>query len=398
MTARARITVRDLLGEIAVTVAARPGRALAAGFSVFLAAATYVATSGLSATLSQQVTDRFDSARATEVYAFYTRPPIDAGGRCPAQSLDETGRLAGTVSAGRFDTVRSAIVAGGTDPATTVDLAVVGATSGALAGIAPRIAAGRAFDDGAVGRADPVALLPIHAAARLGVSAPGQSIEIAGRRLLVIGIFSDVARRPETLQSAVVPATTLARLDTGPLDDGQHTCGVLVSTRAGAAVQVAAQLPFAVRPDQPSALTVIAPPDPATFRRTVERPVRLLALAVSLAALLLGAASIASTMSSSIAARVGEIGLRKALGARGIDIALHVTGEALLIGLVGGALGAIGGSYVVIGVALTHEWQPIVSLAAVSIVCAAGAVLGGLAGLIPGIRAARMPASESLRR
>jgi putative ABC transport system permease protein len=56
------------------------------------------------------------------------------------------------------------------------------------------------------------------------------------------------------------------------------------------------------------------------------------------------------------------------------------------------------GCYTVIGVAIAHDWQPILSLTAAARACVAGSVLGGLAGLVPAIRAARMPASEALRR
>ncbi|HJQ44647.1 MAG TPA: ABC transporter permease, partial [Jatrophihabitantaceae bacterium] len=217
-------------------------------------------------------------------------------------------------------------------------------------------------------------------------------------RLVVIGTFDDVQRRPDMLRAVLVPATTMARLPTGPPDDGQHTCGVIVATRAGAAAQVAGQLPFALRPDAPNSLAVIGPPDPATFRRSVERPVRLLALALSIAALAMGAASIASTMSAGVAARVGEIGLRKALGARSIDIAAQITGESLLVGLTASLVGALVGCYGVIGVALAHNWQPILSLPAVGVACAAGAAIGAVSGLVPAIRAARMAASEALRR
>lgn len=393
------VRARDLVQEVALTIAARPGRMLAATVSVFLAAAAYVATSGLSATLAQQVSDRFDAARATEVDAYYQHLASDEPARsCPIEAADAVRRLVGVTAAGEFDVVKSATVTAGADPELATDGILVGATGGAITVIGPRLTAGRVFDDGHVRRSDPVAVLPVQLATALGVTAAGQSINVAGQRLIVVGLFDDVLRRPDMLRAVIVPSSTLAGLQTGRADDAGHTCGLLAATRAGAAAQVAGQLPLALRPDAPETLTVVAPPDPTTFRRTVERPVRLLALALSLAALAIGAASIASTMSASTAARVAEIGLRKALGARAIDIAAQITGESLVVGLVGGASGALAGSYTVIGVALAHGWQPILSLGSVAEVCAVGAALGGLAGLAPAVRAARLPASEALRR
>jgi putative ABC transport system permease protein len=388
----------DLLRELVSTIAARPGRALATGIGVALASAAYVATLGLSATLAQEVSDSFDAARATEVDASYLAAPhLATAGTCPVEDVANVERLAGVEAAGQYDVVKSDAIANAVDRTYRVNGPVVGATRGTLSVLGVRLTSGRLFDEGQVRRHDPVALVPEHMATAVGVAATGQTLDIGGRRVLVIGLFRDVVRRPDVLAAAIVPYTTLSDLSTG-IDDSQRSCGLIVATRPGAAAQVADQISVALRPDAPEALSVVAPPDPATFRRKLERPVRILSLSLSAAALVVGAASIMSTMTANVSARVSEIGLRKALGARSGDIAVQIIGEALLVGLAGGVAGAMLGGYALIGISIAHSWRPILSLATVGIACASGALLGAGAGLVPAIRAARLPPSEALRR
>ena len=81
----------------------------------------------------------------------------------------------------------------------------------------------------------------------------------------------------------------------------------------------------------------------AASEGAVIRKIQLLLAVVTLAALVASAMGIASLMTSTIMERSREIGLMKALGARPWQILLVFYADAVLAGLIGGALGCLAG-------------------------------------------------------
>jgi ABC-type antimicrobial peptide transport system permease subunit len=302
------------------------------------------------------------------------------------------------VSAGPYDLLKDRSVGRvvGDEPARTAPVA--GMDAGSLAVLGVTLSSGRLFDNGHVTRHDTVALIPDRMATRLGMSQVGQAIAVDRHKVTVIGFFSDLVRRPDALEAVIMPSTTASDFFAASASSDQITCATLIETRPGAASQLADQVALALAPDAPDTLVVIAPPDPQTFRRTLERPVRLLSLALTAAAMIVGGISVATSISSSVASRAAEIGLRKALGARSPHILIQIVGESSVIGFTGALLGAYLGAYAVIGISLANGWQPILDPTAAALACAAGAALGAVVGLIPATRAARLPAVAALRR
>jgi ABC-type antimicrobial peptide transport system permease subunit len=113
--------------------------------------------------------------------------------------------------------------------------------------------------------------------------------------------------------------------------------------------------------------------------------------------LFVGAIGIANITLVSVLERVGEIGLRRSLGASRRHIAEQFLLESTTLGLVGGIIGASLGTLVVISVAATRTWTPVlepwVPLGAPLL----GGVVGLLAGLYPSVRAAALQPVEALR-
>ena len=126
-------------------------------------------------------------------------------------------------------------------------------------------------------------------------------------------------------------------------------------------------------------------------------------------ALLVAAIGIANTMVMTVYERTKEIGILKAIGASPGDIRVLFMTEAALIGLLGGAVGTVGGWLLGLGlnegILAYLRWKEIpvtgtffvLTAWLVALALAFATVVGLLAGLYPAARAARLDPLEALR-
>lgn len=114
--------------------------------------------------------------------------------------------------------------------------------------------------------------------------------------------------------------------------------------------------------------------------------------------LVIGAVGIANTTLVAVLERTGEIGLRRALGARGRHITLQFLAESGALGALGGLVGTSIGTVTVVAMAVVRDWTPVIHPATVVAAPAIGLVTGVLAGLYPAWRASRIQPAEALRR
>jgi putative ABC transport system permease protein len=120
--------------------------------------------------------------------------------------------------------------------------------------------------------------------------------------------------------------------------------------------------------------------------------------------LLVGGIGIMNIMLVSVAQRTREIGLRKAVGARPRDILMQFLIEAIVLCLVGGAIGvglgylfAIAGSFVLVLLLQDPTAQATVSLSSIILATSISAFIGIFFGLFPAMRAARLEPIKALR-
>ena len=113
--------------------------------------------------------------------------------------------------------------------------------------------------------------------------------------------------------------------------------------------------------------------------------------------LLVGALGIANVTLVSVLERVGEIGLRRALGARRRHIAAQFLVESAAMGLLGGIVGASLGTLLVVAVSASRDWTPVLDAWVPLAAPAAGALIGLVSGAYPSLRAAAMEPVEALR-
>ena len=118
---------------------------------------------------------------------------------------------------------------------------------------------------------------------------------------------------------------------------------------------------------------------------------------VAAISLVVGGIGIMNIMLVSVTERTKEIGLRRALGAKRIDVLRQFVAEALSLSLAGGAMGialGIGSSYALSAIL---SWATAVSPVAIAMSFGFAAMVGVVFGYVPARRAAALMPTEALR-
>lgn len=127
------------------------------------------------------------------------------------------------------------------------------------------------------------------------------------------------------------------------------------------------------------------------------RTVALLLMAIACVSLLVGGISIMNVMIVSVTERTREIGIRRALGGRMRDIRLQFLCEALVLCLLGGAIGVVGGITISMTVARMAGWTTSIEVQAVGLSVSFSAATGLIFGFYPAYRASKLSPIEALR-
>jgi len=398
-----RLRSRDLADEALAGLLQRPGRSVLTMLGTVLGIGGFVAIVGLSHTANGQIGTAFSRLDATEVTvtdsaaAAAKTPTLDF----PANADARAGRIDGVVAAGVWWTV--ALKHGSVSarppgtPSAGLRLTVTAATPDALAASGAALRSGVLFNWFHQDRAQNVAVVAAPAAAQLGLAslADQPAIFIGGQPFTVVGILSGNQRLPQLNLGVIVPERTALRI-WGPPSHG-NAAHMIIRTRLGAAPVVASQVPVALRPDDPAALTATTPVSGSSLQRTVTSSLNTLLLALAGIALIVGMIGIANTTLVAVLELKSEIGLRRALGARPVHISAQFLAESTALGLFGGLTGASLGVVTVLVVTVLHHWTAVLAPGLVLAAPAAGAVIGLLAGLYPGLRASAVEPAEALR-
>jgi macrolide transport system ATP-binding/permease protein len=133
--------------------------------------------------------------------------------------------------------------------------------------------------------------------------------------------------------------------------------------------------------------------------RSTGRTLTLLLSLIAVVSLVVGGIGVMNIMLVSVTERTREIGIRMAVGARRSDVMLQFLVEAVLVCLLGGAIGiALSFGAGLVFSAFVKEWSMVFSMGSLVSAVACSTAIGVAFGFIPARNAARLDPVEALAR
>lgn len=248
----------------------------------------------------------------------------------------------------------------------------------------------------------PVVVLGSTAAQQLGIDRADQRIWLGGQWFSVVGILKQTPLAPDVANSALIGYPAAEKyLDYVNVVGGEQVAGppssIYVRTVTGQEAAVQELLAQTANPGAPSEVNVSQPSDVLTARAAAAGAFDSLFLGLGLVALIVGAVGVANIMIISVLERRSEIGLRRALGATKSQIRTQFLSESILLAVIGGIVGVLAGAAATAVYASSKGWAVVIPAEAWLGGIASAVLIGALAGLMPAVRASRVPPTVALR-
>jgi putative ABC transport system permease protein len=388
-----RLRLSDLARLATVGLRARKLRAGLSALGIAIGVAAIVAVLGLSSSASAGLLDEI-SALGTNLLVVQNgqtlsgqtaelpeAAPAMIGRIGSVNEVQETGAVTGNV-------YRSPLIP-------TIDsnaLSIDAASLGLLRTVGTSVARG-SYLDAATAR-EPVVVLGAAAAQRLGIDRvfAGERIWLGNAWFYVVGILEPAVLASEIDSAALVGFPAAERY----LGFDGHPSSIYVRAQTADVDAVYSLLGPTANPENPSEVDVSQPSAALVVRADAEGAFDGLFLGLGAVALLVGAVGVANIMIISVLERRSEIGLRRALGATKGHIRVQFLAEAVLLALIGGAVGVGAGALATaVYASAKHE------LVVIPVLAWAGGggvaiLIGAVTGLWPALRAARISPTQAL--
>ena len=220
--------------------------------------------------------------------------------------------------------------------------------------------------------------------------APGVSIWVDGQLMPVVGLFDPGNSGYEFRNSVIVSPGTLQRTGRGQVT-------YIAETERGYGKAVAKAIPLALKPAEPSQINVETPSDLQSLRASIASDLGLYVGVLSGILLVLASLSAATAMYLSVQSRTAEIALRRAIGSSKWLIARIFLMEGVMLGVLGGSIGACSGMIATIILSLVQGWQAVLSPGFVVLGVGVGALTGLVSSAYPAWVASRKSPADAMR-
>lgn len=220
--------------------------------------------------------------------------------------------------------------------------------------------------------------------------APGVSIWVDGKLMPVIGLFDPGNSGYEFRNTVIVSPGTLQRTGRGQVT-------YIAETERGYGKAVAKAIPLTLKPAEPSQINVETPSDLQSLRASIASDLGLYVGVLSGILLVLASLSAATAMYLSVQSRTAEIALRRAIGSSKWLIARIFLMEGVMLGVLGGSIGACSGMIATIILSLVQGWQAVLSPGFVVLGVGVGALTGLVSSAYPAWVASRKSPADAMR-
>lgn len=390
----AKLLAIDVVRLAAYGLKARPLRVVLSALGIAIGIAAMIAVVGISTSSRAQLNQLLSQLGTNLLSAGPGTSMFGEASTMPPESIAMIGRIPEVAVVSAIGVLADARVyrSNRIPESQSGGLAVYAARLNLLETVSATIAAGSWLNEATAQY--PTVVLGARAAARLGIGRGliGQEVWLGGRWFTVVGILAPVS---------LVPALDLSALIGWPageryLDFEGDITTLYVRTEPDAVETVRNLLAPTANPELPNEVDVSRPSDALAAEAAADVAFTGLLLGLGAVALLVGGIGVANTMVISVLERRAEIGLRRSQGATRSHIRTQFFGEALLLALLGGGSGILIGWLVTVAYARLQDWPVDIPLWIAAGGMGATLFIGGIAGLYPAIRAARLAPTEAL--
>ena len=389
-----KLHFNDLLRTATVGMRTRKQRSALSALGIMIGIAALVAVMGLSQSSKSELIAQLERL-GTNLLIVKPDPGLGRGsGTLPAEANGMIARIRPIDSTSMLSAVNAHVYRSDLIPkGRTGGISVQAIDQDMLDVLEGSLADGVWFDEARASY--PNVVLGSVAAERLGVREVSgiQQVWLGGRWFTVIGILNTFDLAPDLDRSVFIGHSAAETY----LNHENLPSRVLVRVSPAKVDQVLTVLAATANPQFPEEVLVEKPTDALEAQEAADDTFTALLLGLGAVSLLVGGVGIANVMVIAVLERRGEIGLRRALGATRRHVASQFLGEALLMGAMGGTGGILLGVAVTAIYANIKGWATLVPPEALIGGIAAALLIGGVAGLYPAARAARLSPTEALR-
>lgn len=382
----------ERVGQALSGLTSRPFRSLMLVFAFLLGTGGLVASTGLAATASIQISSRLAEGALDRLTLFVPPGGTDSDRLAQLARIESIPHVLGAAEFKPIERVDAEVSRpidenpisppqfSGYSAATGSDyLTQFGAT------VSPARAAAE-LDTTAQGN---VAIIGRDAAAQLGYAPEqiGYQLWILGRLHLVVGVIQDGGADEQLLNSIIVPIGNVQDTPTQ----------VRIRTEIGYPAAVAEAVPLSIDPINPDAVEISTVADLRNLSIGVTSDLATLVGLTAVVVLVMAMLSAGTAMFLSVQSRAQEIALRRAIGSSRLSIYFNFMIEGALVGVAGGISGLASGLVGVVVVSEFQGWTVALPPELLAVGVISGLLAGILSAIIPAFSAARIEPAQAIR-